>query len=537
MRRGFVIAFFIFLFFALRVEHGTLFYDLGRDKRYQMTAAANLASGHGITHCITYAEDISKVSCQELTWWAAGYPVVIAGLYRITGDLITSDFLLIVLGLAMFLFASFRFLSLWRETDADSWISGAFFAFISFSFAPFNYLPSTDLVALGLLLISLIEASLACRNRSVWGFVFAGSAAFGAAFFKFSYYPFLATVPLGLVIIAFARRRSDSTIANIAAFLTPVLIGFLLIGITFPNHLLPPGGGLIQGWHFENLLYQDPFATKSLFFFDFLIRRADGLGSLGTIILAIVHTFSITILITITYASVRHVLGGFGDDSSRGRTLFAVLGLVTGAISISYLSWLSIRLPLYHHPIYAPWTFVQETRYYAPAMVLLVFATFVIPLWLPRTRTTLRSASIALIIAISGYAVAYWTGKNIDYFYNGRIEGSFAGGHKDDADLAEFLRNESSFDRTATVLGFVSHASAYGYPTLLTKTEPGTYPFPWFDWYPGSSEINTSQPRTLLIKTDKQATPDELKIIAEYNGNVLKEFQTFDVYRLEIQPK
>src|SRR6187200_1898271 len=109
MRRGVIIVLLGLLFLALRVEHSVLFYDLGRDKRYQMTAAGNFAAGNGISHCITSAEDIATVSCEEMTWWSAGYPIVVGTLYKVTDDLITADFILILFGLLLFLFASFGF--------------------------------------------------------------------------------------------------------------------------------------------------------------------------------------------------------------------------------------------------------------------------------------------------------------------------------------------------------------------------------------------------------------------------------------------
>ena len=535
MRRTFIVIFLAFLFLALRIEHSTLFYELGRDKRYQMTAAANLVAGKGISHCKTFPDDIAKVSCEELTWWSAGYPVVIAGLYKLTDDLITSDFILIVFGLVLFLFASFRFFSLWFENPFENWSFGAFLLFAGLSFTPFNYFSTNDLVSTSFLLVVLSEASIGFRDRRNAAFVIAGSAAFAAAFFKFSFYPFLAVVPAALFLLSILRRELAPT-RYIIYFLLPISIGFLALLAFFPNHVTPPSGEWTQGWNWYNLGSQDPFAAKALFFIDFLLRRLDPGTTNGFTLLGLIQAFSILLVGSAACIAGRYVYLNLDSEREGGRTLSALIGIITVATVVVYLMWLSVRVATFYHPIYQAWTFVQETRYYGPAMVLILFTLFIFPNFIRTERRMLRLASIGLVLAMTLYAVAYWGFKNFDYFYNGRIEGSFEGGHRDDAEVAEFLKNDRSLDRGSTVLGFVSHAGAYRYPILLVKADPQRYPFPWYDWYVGSTAVNTSQPRALLVMIHKSPTVPDLDLLQQYRNSRILQLSTYDLYRVEITP-
>jgi len=535
MRRGVIIVLLGLLFLALRVEHSVLFYDLGRDKRYQMTAAGNFAAGNGISHCITSAEDIATVSCEEMTWWSAGYPILVGMLYKITDDLIMADFILILFGSLLFLFASFRFFSLWSDDSAEHWAFGLFLIFAGFSFTPFNYFSTNDLLSTSFLILAINEASFGLRERKGSLFVIAGFALFAALFFKFSFYPFLGVVPAGLIFLALIRRDFEP-IRFLGYFAIPVLFCFLALLAAFPNHVLPPSGEWTTGWYWNNLKSQDPFGAKALFFIDFLPRRLDSASPFGTVMLVCIHAFSIGIIGSVVYLSCRYLKVNVGAKENDGRTLSIVLGVLTFGTVVVYLVWLSLRLPTFEHPTYGPWTFVQETRYYGPAMVLLIFAVFVLPLYLDRRRFLLRGASIALVVTITSYAIAYWGYKNFDYFLNERTEGSFAGVPSDDATVAEFLKNDRALDRGSTVLGFISHAAAYGYPTLLIKTDPAKFPFPWYDWYVGSIPVNTSQPRTLLVTIHKAPTAADQEMLAQYEGVRILELKTYDLYRFEILP-
>lgn len=535
MRRSFVIVFLALLFFALRVEHSVLFYDLGRDKRYQMIAAGNFAAGNGITHCITTPDDISAVICPELTWWSAGYPLLVGSLYKITGDLIAADYILVLVGILTFLLASFRFFSLWSDGDSGRLSFGLFLIFAGFSFTPFNYFQTNDLLSTAYLILAIAEASHAFKDRRRLGFIAAGLAIFAAGFFKFSFYPFIAVIPVGLILFA-VLRRNIAPLIYLLYFLIPLAACFLALLIAFPNHILPPGGVWLYGWNWDNLTFQDPFGSKALFFIDFLLRRLDPASVVGLLSLLLIHAFSIFVLAASVYIGGRYVLENHRARSSEARNLSIVLGIVTVAITVAYLSWLSIRLPTFYHPVYEAWTFVQETRYYGPAMVLLIYAVFIIPPQIARRHPRLRLASLALVLAVCSYATAYWAWKNYDYFYNGRIAGSFAGGHRDDAAVAEFLKNDFSLDRDRTVLGFMSHAGAYGYPILLIETDPARYPFPWHDWYVGSTAVRTSQPRTLLVIIPKSPSDADTEILARHRGARLLELTTYDLYRLEVSP-
>ncbi len=534
MKRILTLVILAFLFLALRVEHSTLFYDLGRDKRYQMVGAGNLAEGNGLSHCITFADDIANVSCRELTWWSAGYPLVVAGIYKLTNNLVTADFVLLLLGSLAFLFASFRFFSLWIDFKTDYWIFALFLVFAGFSFTPFHYLgTTTDLLGTVFVILTISEASHGFRDGKASGFVLAGAAAFAAVFFKFSFLPLVAIVPAGLGSLAILRREIEP-LRFALYFFAPLTAGFVILYVTLPNHVLPPGGVWIQGWHWHNLLAQDAFGTRSLFFIDFLFRRIDRSTTFGVIVIGLIQVFSITVLGGVGYLSTRFVTKHFRSTILDGRTLSALLGVFAVATIVVYLAWLSIRLPTFFHPLYIPWTFVQETRYYGPAMVLLIYAVFILPLYLVRRGSVLRIGSVGLVLAVCCYAAAFWSYKNFDYFVGNRVEGSFIGPHRDDAIVAEYLKNDSTLDRRTTVLGFLSHAGAYGYTTLLIETDPVVCPFPWYDWYVGSIPIATSQPRTLLVTVHKSPTSADQEMLDKYGGTLLLELSTYDLYRLEI---
>ncbi len=535
MRRTLIIVFLAFLFLALRVEHSSLFYDLGRDKRYQMIAAGNLAEGKGLSHCITFADDISKASCQELTWWSAGYPIVLAGIYKLTDDLVTADFVLLILGSLGFLLVSLRFFSIWVDFETEYWIVALFLVFTAFSFTPFNYLgTTTDLLSTVFLIFTITESAVGFRDRRSSKFLIAGAAAFAAVFFKFSFFPLLIVVPVGLGLLALLRR-DGAPLKYAAVYLASLCAAFAILYLALPNYILPPGGIMTPGWRWNNLLAQDPFGARALFFLDFLFRRIDTTTSIGSAVYGLIQIFSIAVVVGFGYIAARYASKHFrSSENDRGRTLSALLSILTVVLLVGYLCWLSIRVQTVYHPLYIPWTFVQETRYYGPAMVLLLYGVFIAPRYLRSRGHLLKMGSLALAVAVCSFAVAFWGYKNYDYFYNGRVEGSFIGPHKDDTIVAEFLRNDASLDRGKTVLGFLSYAEAYGYSTLLIEADPAVSPFPWYDWYVGSIPVATTQPRTLLVTINKSPNRADRAILNKYNGTRLLELSTYDLYRLEI---
>ena len=408
MNRGRTAALFV-LAFVLRLGNRALFYDLHPDKIRQITAAGNLLRGRGIADCWVEAADLARVSCEPQTLWPAGYPLLSAALTSLTGNFIVTDALLGAIALVLVLLAANGLIRRFQTGSGDETAYRWFLVFSAIGFAPYIYLTTTDFLSVGLYLTAAAGAlRIVDRPPAVGTSVAVGALSWLAAVTRYNYVPLLVCIPFTLA--GAGVLRGDRRLFRSAAVCTGVV---LLLVVAF-RVALPHNGALLGasssgGWYPGNLLSLDPFAAKAFLYLDPVLRRLDKIHpALDSGVLIVAHLFALLLLAgSAAWAlGTRRVTPAEADARPT-----AVLATVTTAAVVATLAWLSLRvtpenLPYNHH-----WTYLWETRYYAPALLLIVLLAFALA-WSSSGGATLlvRGARVTVAVAFL-YAVAFdlWT--------------------------------------------------------------------------------------------------------------------------------
>ena len=368
-RTGVTVA-LLLLAFGLRLGNRALFYDLFPDKVRQIVAAGNLLRGRGISDCWAEPADLARVTCQPQTDWPAGYPMLSAAITKLSGDFIVTDAIIDAIARALVLLAAGslirRFHAAERSDTAYRW----FLAFSAISFAPYVYLTTTDLFSLGLYLTAAVVAlRIAERPPALAASAGAGALLWLAAVTRYNYVPLLACVPITFGLVGILRR-DGRLFRSAAACVAVALILSLALRLSLPRNgaLLPhsAGGG---GWYPGNLRSLDPFALKAFFYLDPVLSRVKRIiPGLDSVVLLAAQPIALLLVAgSATWAFTR--LRNQGGSDQRPLAIFM---MVTLGVTVAALAWLSLRVAPENLPYNHRWTYLWETRYYAPFLLLLV---------------------------------------------------------------------------------------------------------------------------------------------------------------------
>lgn len=400
-RTGVTVA-LLLLAFGLRLGNRALFYDLFPDKIRQIAAAGNLLRGRGISDCWADPADLARVTCHPQTDWPAGYPIMSAAITKLSGDFIVTDAIIDAMALALVLLAAGSLIRRFRPGERSNTAYRWFLVFSAISFAPYVYLTTTDLFSLALYLTAAAVAlRIAERPPALAASAAAGTLLWLAAVTRYNYVPLLACVPITFALVGILRRdgrlfRSAATCVAVALVLS------LALRLSLPRNgaLLPhsAGGG---GWYPGNLRSLDPFAFKAFFYLDpVLSRLSRSIPWLDSAVLLAAQPIALLLVA----GSATWALTGLGRQGGADQRPLAIFMMVTLAVTVAALAWLSLRVAPENQPYDHRWTYLWETRYYAPFLLLLVPLAFA----LASSPTTGGSAALVRGARVTvGSAVVY----------------------------------------------------------------------------------------------------------------------------------
>ena len=534
------------LAFSLRIWHQVVFYDLGPDKMRQIPAAGNYARGNGIADCTVAVNNLSEVTCEPQNWWASGYPFLIGWLYYFSGDFIVSDYILISFALLILFFSAFI---IFESINHSSEIVSPFFLFLlfsAFSFTPYHYLTTTELLSLAFLAAGCAASIFIIKGSYFLACILAGLLFFLSSFLKYSYYPFLITLPLTLFLILLFTRKKQ-LIHSIIIYSVTVLMSFGLLWILFPDHLINTWiEDYSKGWNWHNLLQIDPFAVKAFFFTDPFIARLEHFYWLSLFVKAgmfVVSLILVSSFVIYTFYCIKKTyLKGITDVEA----YVYLLGCITLIINVGYLVWISIRLvsiPQQNNP---NWTFVWETRFYSPSMLFLQMFLFSIPskidLSMPKLKVFIRTLVMFPVV----FAVAYFSWKYFDVFVNKRLDGTYYAESVDKQKIGNYLKENLSKEIQPPVLTFVNYGEAYGATRLqweyrqdktisLSLFGDGATRFHW-DFKESGKHLRTTKPVVLFFLMPKKLNNSEGKFVSENGAAIVLNLSDSDLYRMEVKP-
>ncbi|MEO0472814.1 MAG: hypothetical protein AAF206_24575 [Bacteroidota bacterium] len=347
---------YVMLVFALMsqgLRNSSFFTYTGHDRNQQIGAAYSFLSGEGLTQAV-YAQ--GQVTKHEVKGWPPAYAYLFAGLLAVS-DL--SPFLLAELlsicGLTACMLAAWCLLSV---LDASRKLHMIWFGFQIVAFSPFHYTTASGEFALAFFLLGL-AALLASKPK--------GKLALGcfllAALFRYAYWPLL------LLPVLLSWRTPKRAVAYLTGAGTLLIVLSVLL---WPEH--SDGSDLSSLFsgelYWDQLLQIDAFPVKAFFYLSLL-----GLSNKIAISAVVLWTIKILFLgfsLLIGYLLLRSWKAG---DKAFPEGIAATVLLLPGL-----LCSLSVLRPAEVHDGSFAWTFVMETRYYAPLLVLIQM--FVMRYWL-----------------------------------------------------------------------------------------------------------------------------------------------------------
>jgi hypothetical protein len=376
------------------------------DQCWQIQATYHLLAGRGVTRELVNLDDWSRTYPEPLVYWPPGYPLLLAlpGLAGI--DLLRGAQILNVIALLLFLGALH---SLARILDLDRRVYAVMLISIILPGHFLFRLTSTDLLSLTAFLWAVVEALQETgEGLNPWRAAVVGCLIFVAALFRYSYYPMLAVIPLALLFAGWRARRKQWKLGGLISGTVAGLCLLLLSANQYhaseqPWYIEPTADGRI---YTSNLLHFEDFVLAT--FFDTgsgsPVASLKPVHPLGYRLLAFVGILMAVALLALFARAALRLLRPKGDLPSPPATaLLQYIALFTLCLNVSSLAVLSLR----HPPQMGgdgPWTYVSETRYFAPTMAMLLCCTALAATQSLRRRHYLSLPAVVLTLSVAAAA-------------------------------------------------------------------------------------------------------------------------------------
>ncbi|MEL7534895.1 MAG: hypothetical protein AAFN10_26570, partial [Bacteroidota bacterium] len=338
----------------------------GPDRNLQMLAAKSYLEN--ASNCIPQQTSEGYV-CKALRGWPPAFSVLISGFYQLTHDWFLAARWFNGIGVLL-VFVAMHFLLLQLDKWLSPWVYPLLFGFWGISFTPFFYTFGIEEWALAsFLLASVASVALWQAKHWHWGWWFLLALSIAAGFaMRYAYAPVGVLLLMPIVMGRLKERAWRFQAALSALGLMALGIGSFLV--------LSPTTSDGASWHeliqtkqlyLDNLLHFDAFPLKAWAFFSVegIINKwsleASNLVWIGK---SVLFTLSISLLL---------LLWRFFRSSPR-RTAFAYLQTTWWALifgMVFFLTVLSVVVPPEWHDAQWIWTWVKETRYFAPIMVII----------------------------------------------------------------------------------------------------------------------------------------------------------------------
>ncbi|MEM6342420.1 MAG: hypothetical protein AAF927_01020 [Bacteroidota bacterium] len=338
----------------------------GPDRNLQMLAAkSHLESGQ---NCIPQLS-AEGYNCKALSGWPPAFSVLIRGFYQLTHDWFLAARWFNGIGVLL-VFVAMHFLLLQLDQWLSPWVYPLLFTFWGISFTPFYYTFGIEEWALAsFLLASIASVALWQATQWHWGwwFLLAFSIALGFSM-RYAYAPTGVLLLMPIVMGRFKEKPWRYQAALSALGLMAVGLGsFWVLSPTTSD-----GASwyeLIQTQHLylDNLLHFDAFPLKAWAFFSL-----EGLINKGALAASGFLWFAKALLCLLSIGLLALLWRLF--RSSPKRTAFAYIQTSWWAVifgMVFFLTVLSVVVPPEWHDDQWIWTWVKETRYFAPLLVVI----------------------------------------------------------------------------------------------------------------------------------------------------------------------
>ncbi|MBI9067995.1 MAG: hypothetical protein JEZ09_11930 [Salinivirgaceae bacterium] len=426
---GFVLLAIIFAI-ILRMDYELKFADFYADKSYQVYAAKSINDGTGCSIVTADPNDLSKDLYRNLEGYPPGYSYLIAFLsptisYHNAANIID------VLAIILLVVATFVIL---KNLEIKNVLKVLFLFFIAITPSPFGYLSSTDLLVSSFFMASIAFFIKLYRkpgflNTRSQHRIFLGVLIYVPLYFKYSALPLILVIP-GVLIILSIIHKNIKYFLHASMALLVVLVLFVMQKLILPDY--PKEKVFANGFFPKQLLQMDDFAFKAFYYLEFYITAIkasfQGIGSILTIASLLI---SFGLIFFIIYDAAQRIKAKNKDAF----TLFSFITAVCVALLLGFLSFLSLRIPgeTWQNP---PWTYVEETRYYASAMILLQVFIFIYAL---SNKGILAKGLKYFIFGALIFSSLYWLKQNYNLYIAGNDAYTFASNYKKQLDICSYI--------------------------------------------------------------------------------------------------
>ena len=356
---------FLAIAIAVKILIQIVFFSILDDKLFQLLAAKNLLAGHGLTINQILPSDLSTEKFSPLVGWPPGYSIVMAPLLWVfNNDDKTAALVFDIACVFPFFFYLVRvvnFLAL------QKWLKHLFILFAGFFLYPVNSSTSTDFISFTCILAGFYYLLLLMRdNKKPLRLVLLISLfLFLAGFFRYSYIPVAFCFPILLGIAGLANKKRQWVNG---CYQIGIVLGILIFSLLVFQYYYTGSATYINtretGFFPENLSKMYPVIPASFFDVEFALSFftkytagsyiANGkiLGYLGYIL------FASLLVIGIRWLWKKKKFLKNDID------YFTYSGLGISLAICALLFYLSLRNSANLLTAYAPWTYIQEFRYF-----------------------------------------------------------------------------------------------------------------------------------------------------------------------------
>jgi len=493
----------------LRIENLILFSGLNIDKAIQLAATYNFLNGHGILLSTVFTSDLNQICYVPFSGWPPGFtfwilPFTILNNNFHTVSVIADCFFMLILFVGVYKLLR----SLFNERAKEYF--SLFCLLNMFSFSPFYYFTSTDRYAVTFFIFALyfFVQLIQNKNNNRLNSLLTALFIFLAALTRFAYLPMTIFLPLSIIFIG-KFKKDKQLIKN---GLASLVLAFVLSASLYAFQKLYYGNGTYLeqakfALHFENLLQFDPILFKTFFFTETFESQISKGSSLSSALITFKLLFTFTLLFHFLYGLFQRAKKNSHDILF----YFDIVSLIALSITIGTLVLLSIVSPATHFNGNLSWTYVEESRYYAP--VILIFQIYLIRLALGMSNDNLRKLSRVVIYSSISFSILYFSFKHYKILIKHEYAGTYFEDKKVYIDLSKQLKDQAN-DNELILIASKDETSR------TTSIYSGGVPVSNYD-----SLINTTAKipmnKTIWIECKGQKTIEEENFLNRYSGEVI----------------
>jgi hypothetical protein len=369
---------FLVIAIAVKILLQIFFFSMVDDKLVQLHAAENLLAGHGISISHVSPGDLSTEEFTPLVGWPPGYSVVLAPLLWIfNNDYKTAALVFDIACVFPFFFYLIRIVNF---LNLQKWLKHLFILFAGFFFYPVNSSTSTDFISFICVLAGFYYLLLFMKsNKKSLRLVFLISLfLFLAGFFRYSYIPVAFCIPMLLGIAGLINKKWQWVKGCCQV---GIVLGLMIFSLLIFQHYYTGSATYINtretGFFPENFLKMYPVVPASFFDVEFFLllftkylaanyfAAGNTMGYLGYILFVFLLVYGIR---------------SFWKNKLRLQNdvdYFTYFGFGISLSICALLFYLSLRNSANMSPGYAPWTYLQEFRYFIFIVVFIQLISFV----------------------------------------------------------------------------------------------------------------------------------------------------------------